>query len=197
MARKPSARKNRRAVDYGDLNLVPIMSIITLLIPLLIYAFNFFEIKIVSVAAPRMGTGTSKKTTDEDQKKPLNLTVVISDKGFLLKMEPTLVETAEFRIEKRTFQNTQGEAYREFDFPRLYAKLVELKEKFPKESTVNLGAEFGVTWSVISRTIDATRTQLKEKAYDLLPEYGTAEAKLNKDKQPELLFPNVVFVVVD
>jgi len=194
MARKPSDRKHAK-IDYGDLNLVPIMSVITLLIPLLIYAFTFYEVKVVSVAAPRMGTGQAK-ATEEEQKKPLNLTVVISDKGFMLKMEPTLVETPEIRIEKRSFAGQQGE-YKEFDYPRLYNELVRLKEQFPKESTINIGAEFGIMWRDIARTIDSARTRLEKDSYELLPEYGTAAPKLNKDKEPEVMFPNVVFVVVD
>ncbi len=183
-------------MDFGEINLVPIMSIITLLIPLLIYAFTFYSVRVVSVAAPRMGTGRAK-TTDEDQKKPLNLTVIISDKGYLLKMEPTLVDNAEFRIEKRTFQSSQGDQYTDYDYPQLYSKLVGLKEKFPKEATINVGAEFGITWKAIARTIDSARTRLEKDEYEELVDYGTAEPKLDKDKHPTDLFPNVVFVVVD
>jgi biopolymer transport protein ExbD len=183
-------------MDFGEINLVPIMSIITLLIPLLIYAFTFYSVRVVSVAAPRMGTGRAK-TADEDQKKPLNLTVIISDKGYLVKMEPSLVDNAEFRIEKRVFQSSQGDSYVDYDYPVLYTKLVGLKEKFPKEATINVGAEFGITWKAIARTIDAARTRLDKDAYEELVDYGTAEPKLDKDKNPTDLFPNVVFVVVD
>ena len=46
MGHKPSNRKHS-AIDFGEINLVPIMSIITLLIPLLIYAFTFYSVRVV------------------------------------------------------------------------------------------------------------------------------------------------------
>ena len=42
MARKPSSRRHS-TTDLDDVNLVPIMSILVILIPMLIYAFTFFE----------------------------------------------------------------------------------------------------------------------------------------------------------
>jgi len=184
----------------SNVNLVPLMAIITMLIPLLVFTFNFYEVKIVTVGAPRMaGPGApGAKPEGGDEKKPLNLTVIISDKGFLVKMDPELVpEGAEVRIEKKSFQNSLGESYEEFDYAKLYSKLIELKDKFPKETSINIGAEFGVPLWIIARTMDAARYRLTKDSYENLAEYATAETKLDKDKAPTFTFPNVVFVVVD
>jgi biopolymer transport protein ExbD len=81
MARKPSERRHSKE-KIEDLNLSPIMSILVILIPMLLYAFSFFEVKVQAVTAPRMGQ--SKPTKDkEEEEKPLNLTVLVTSKGFV------------------------------------------------------------------------------------------------------------------
>ena len=70
MARKPSDRAHGES-EEPELNLVPIMAILVILIPVLLYAFTFFEVKVQAVAAPRLGPAQkSKKQDDEDKKKP-------------------------------------------------------------------------------------------------------------------------------
>jgi hypothetical protein len=193
------AKKSRVSVDTAFVvNLVPLMAVITMLIPLLVFSFNFYEVKIIPVGAPRMGTSVAK-SGETEEKHALNLTVVISEKGFKVKMDPSLVpaDKADIGIEKKTFTNTLGENYDEYDYARLYATIVEIKDKFPKENTVNIGAEFGIPLHVIARTIDATRYRLTKDSFESFAEYATADRKSDKDKNPTYTFPNVVFVVVD
>ena len=55
MSRKPSERRN--AEDFDDeLDLTPIMSILVILIPVLLFAFSFFEVRVQAVSSPRLGT---------------------------------------------------------------------------------------------------------------------------------------------
>jgi len=194
------AVKSRVSVDTAFVvNLVPLMAVITMLIPLLVFSFNFYEVKIIPVGAPRMGTGVASKSGDVEEKRALNLTVVISEKGFKVKMDPSLVpaDLADVGIEKRTFTNTMGENYEEYDYAKLYSTIVTVKDKFPKENTVNIGAEFGIPMHVIARTIDATRYRLVKDNFDSFSEYAVADRKSDKDHNPVYNFPNIVFVVVD
>ena len=51
MARRPSQQRHTEE-PLEEVNLIPIMSILCILIPVLILAFNFFEVSIQQVAAP-------------------------------------------------------------------------------------------------------------------------------------------------
>ena len=53
MARRPSERRHSEE-ELEEVNLIPIMSILCILIPVLILAFNFFEVSIQQVAAPKI-----------------------------------------------------------------------------------------------------------------------------------------------
>jgi biopolymer transport protein ExbD len=195
MARKPSERSHSESVSE-ELNLTPIMAILVILIPILLYAFNFFEVKIQGVSAPKMGTGKSE-AKKENEKKPLNLTVLITEKGFKLSQEEELTTEPEQPIPRRTFTDANGTQYVDYDYPRLYARLMAKKREWKKERTINIGADFNIPWHIIARTIDAARVQLEEEAYEDLESYATAKPKLDNEGNPMSLFDNVVFVVAD
>lgn len=196
------ARKRRHSVgELEDVNLVPIMSILVILIPMLIYAFTFFEVTVQSVAAPKMGTGKAKEDS-QDEKKPLNLTVIVKKDGFLLKYdEEVMTGEGETELKKREFPPNEQhpEAYWDYDYPRLYNRLAAIKEQFPDEKTLNIGAEMNIPWSTLARTIDCARVKLKGGPFegdDAGLEYGKAGVVKIKDEE-ELLFPHVVFVVAE
>ena len=183
MARKPSDRSHRKEVD-NELNLAPIMSILVILIPMLIFAFQFYEITVQTVKAPRLGTGkASQSETNEDP--PLNLTVLIQPDGFLVKQqadtdigeEPPLLKKKKFTVCKA--KKPQGsKAWQpcpmvsnddfhvrtvyEYDYPGLYSLIASKKQKYPQEDTINIGGDFEVPWHVVARTIDAVRIKLSK-----------------------------------
>ncbi len=181
MSRKPSDRSHHKEVS-NDLNLAPIMSMLVILIPMLIFAFQFYEITVQTVDAPKLGTGKAKQSeTDEDP--PLNLTVLVGNDGFVVKQqadtelgeEPPLLKKRKFTICKakapqgvRAWQPcppVSNDDYHvrniyEYDFPGLYSLIASKKQKYPQENTINIGGDFTVPWHVIARTIDAVRIKL-------------------------------------
>ncbi len=200
-ARKPSERRHGAEEESPELNLVPIMAIMVILIPMLIYMFNFSEIKVQRVMAPRRGTG-AQKTKEEKKEKPLNLTIKIQgDKGFALQWEEALMTDNRRAplIPMRQASNefcpnpeepgtgSQGCIMRSdgcfcYDFAGLYTELVRLKLKFSKpekpERRVNLTALDDVPWAVVSRTMDAANCMLEAEAYDTLKAYSEAKPKM-------------------
>jgi biopolymer transport protein ExbD len=184
MSRKPSERRHSKDVD-NELNLAPIMSILVILIPMLIFAFQFYEITVQTVDAPKLGTGKAKASeTNEDP--PLNLTVLIGKDGFTVKQqadtelgeEPPVLKKKTFTICKA--KTPQGDAgwqpcppvsnddfhvrtVSEYDFPGLYSMISAKKQKYPTENTINIGGDFKVPWHVVARTIDAVRIKLSKK----------------------------------
>ena len=202
MARKPSDRAHGEDGET-ELNLVPIMAILIILIPVLLYAFTFFEVKVQAVAAPRLGPAQkTKKKDDEDKKKPLNLTVLVTKDGFALKQQAELTEEPDPPIPKRTF-TVQGKEMVEYDYPALYNRVRQKKIEHPDETTVNVGAEMAIPWQTIARTIDATRVVLEKDSYEDIEKYNLAKPKMGKDTDgdgaadPVDMFPAVVFVVAE
>jgi len=181
-----------------EVDLKPIMGLICILIPLLIYAFSFYEIKIQPVSAPKLGP-PNPADLGEDQKKPLNLTVLISDKGFAIKQDKEVVgeEYSDIKILKKSVMTEGGRTKLLNDYPELYAKLIEIKRKFRGETTINIGAADEITWGVISRTIDAARVELKKEKFTDFKEYSEAKEAIDDEGKPKLMFPQVVFVVAE
>ncbi len=219
MARKPSEASH--SSDAGqELNLAPIMGLLVILIPMLLAMFNFFEVKVQAVAAPKLGTGSSKKS--DDQKKPLNLTVLISKTGFQLKQESELQTEPEKPILRDTFtittKDSSGAAStitkEDYDYPALYSRLAAKKRAYPDETTINIAAEMDIPWYVIARTIDASRIELEEGDFsgpDRMTKYSAAKPRMRqskkdvnqdnkvdeKDLEPVPMFSRVVFVVAE
>jgi biopolymer transport protein ExbD len=186
------ARKRRHSeADMGELNLTPIMALLVILIPVLLFAFSFFEVKVQAVSAPRLGP--TKSTKDPKKEKPLNLTVQITSKGFNLTQDKEFTTAPEKPIYKKRFA---GEDRDEYDYPSLYSRLVAKKNQYPDEKVINIAAEFDVPWHVIARTIDAARVRLEKDSYTVLAEYSEAKPKLSSG-EPVDLFPAVVFAVLE
>lgn len=207
MARKPSMRHHAIG-ELEDVNLVPIMSVLVILIPMLLYAFTFFEVTVQAVAAPKMGTGKSAQK-ETDQKRPLNLTVLVSADGFLVKYddggargmgdEGAPIKKVEFPPDE-----LHGNLpYKDYDYPELHNRLQQMKERFPDELQVNIGAEMNIPWYIIARTIDAARLKLQGAPFqgdERMVAYAKATPvtlKKGGETEPVHLFPSVVFVVAE
>ncbi|MCD6499665.1 MAG: biopolymer transporter ExbD [Deltaproteobacteria bacterium] len=76
-------RKYRASQEVGELNLLPIMNLISLLIPFLLLSAQFIQIGIILIQTPRL---KSQSSADKKQKKKaLNLTVIMTGKGYYVK----------------------------------------------------------------------------------------------------------------
>lgn len=81
-SRLPSERRNWKEADM-EINLTPMMNLISILIPVLLVSVVFVEITVINVAAPAIGTAPEEQEDKpKPDKPPLNLTVTITDKGY-------------------------------------------------------------------------------------------------------------------
>ncbi len=204
-ATKPSERRHAGGEKVPDLNLVPIMAIMTILVPMLIFMFTFHQIKVQRVSAPRRGTG-AKKASEDTKKKELNLTIMIKRDGrFVITWEQSLmaegsqartidmvqVESSHCGAEATTTQPARpadagcedrgGQCFC-YDFASLYNGLVALKQRFgtpgeKEEKRINITADLDVPWSIVSRTMDATTCRLDQDRYDTFEDYAKAQVK--------------------
>ncbi len=83
MAKKPSERRNFKDEDM-ELDLTPMMNLISILIPVLLISTAFVEIAVIDVSAPVIGPPDQQEEKPKDEKKPLNLTITVTDKGYIL-----------------------------------------------------------------------------------------------------------------
>lgn len=196
MARLPSERKSKLYIEEVEIDLKPIMGLICILIPLLVYAFSFYEIKIAPVSAPNVAAPGHEQAGDE-QKKPLNLTVLLTEQGFAVKMDREVAgeDLSDINIPKKSFELPDGRRVTDYDYPELYAQLVKVKKRFRNEVTINIGADPDVTWESVARTIDAARVELKQETFPDLKSYAEAAEATDDEGRPRLMFPQVVFVV--
>lgn len=203
---------------YADVDLKPMMAIVCILIPLLMFAFSFYEIKIQPVAAPKVGFGGSggqgtQVAAPEENKVPLNLTVLMTPRGFRIKMTTELAgPNADQLIEKKAYPDKEGRMGQpDYDYPALYARLVQIKKEYPHENTINVGADVScdvpITWHQVVRTIDTARsflTPFKDREarpmpiaekFENMEDFSHAVETLDEQGKPIPLFPQVVFVV--
>lgn len=79
MAKK---KKLRDLFDAGELNLLPIMNLICLLIPFLLLAAQFVKVGVIMIETPHV---TRNPSGQPPAKEKLNLTLVLTNQGFYLK----------------------------------------------------------------------------------------------------------------
>lgn len=79
---KPSDR-HKVELDMPELNLNPMMDLFAVLIPALLMMSAVVEVTVLNVSAPSIGGEASAEQKPPD-KPPLNLTVTITDKGYLV-----------------------------------------------------------------------------------------------------------------
>lgn len=77
-------KKVRELEKPGEVSLIPIMNLVCLLIPFLLYTASFVQFAIIDVASPRFQNRSATSVQDDEQQEALNLMLVITDQGFRL-----------------------------------------------------------------------------------------------------------------
>ena len=73
--------KGKRAAAADELDLVPIMNLVTILIPFLLMAAQFVSYAVIDSTLPAIGP-PQELEDQEDEEPPLNLSVFITGKGY-------------------------------------------------------------------------------------------------------------------
>lgn len=81
MAKKMRARE---LPDSGEVSLIPIMNLVCLLIPFLLYTAAFVQYAVIDVASPRFQSRATVTPPEDEQQESLNLMLLITDQGFRL-----------------------------------------------------------------------------------------------------------------
>jgi len=193
------AGKGRRSVGKDmDLDLIPIMNLVSILIPFLLLASGAVKLAIIDSTMPAIGAPSeADEPPDEDEEPPLTLSIVITEKGFSVKhnKEPKLEGDAAPAAGEETgptlpCKDESGndldscDNADQYDYLGLTKNLVNVQKLYaqPDDQNVILAPESGVMYEVLIRAMDATRDEA------LLGDAG----KTDDDGKFNNLFPFVV-----
>jgi len=137
-------------------NLVPIMNLVTILIPFLLLTVTFVHLAVVDSSLPAI---TPPRPSDDPG---LGLTVAITEDGFLVAGRTAILGEGSEAI------GSIGEATEraptlaraadgEYPYDALTDLMVRIKADYPDETRVVLMPDLGVSYDVIIGTMDATR----------------------------------------
>jgi biopolymer transport protein ExbD len=191
--------KGRRSVGGDDeLNLIPIMNLVTILIPFLLLSQSSVQLAIIDSTMPAIGAPSDADDPPDDEEPPLTLSVVITAKGFSVKHNKTPVPTGDAVAAVEGEETgptlpckdesgnvlTTCDTPDHYDYLGLTENLVEVQAKYarPDDQNIILAPESRIKYEVLVRTMDATRDEalLEDKA------------KTNEDGTFNTLFPFVV-----
>ncbi len=143
---------SRRESEGGALDLVPIMNLVTILIPFLLMSTHFVGLSIVDVTMPAIGP-------DEIEEEPverLSLKILITEDGYTVASDSQEIgEDGELSV-----QLTEGGT------DALHDLLADIKRDWPDEDMVVLVPDPDTSYDLIIRTMDAARSVDNE---DLFP----------------------------
>lgn len=196
MAGRPSLKvKSHEAVQ--ELNTLPIMNVFMILIPFLLLSASFVELTIVDTTLPSRGSSKDKGSQDNADKPKLNLTVFITNEGFVLagfggvlqvggeeggeegkEEEAAAASSKRFRIEKVAARDKAGRDVMEYDWDKLLENLLKVKKAFPDHYTIIILPDNEVAYKTIIRLMDLSREYVEKK-----PDGSTAR---------HLLFPSPI-----
>lgn len=169
--------KGKRGEDAGELDLVPIMNLVTILIPFLLMAASFVSLAVIDSTLPAIGAPPSEP--QEEEKDKLTLTIAVTDEGFTIAGANTVLgAAAEGEDAGPTVPCTRPGCPTpdSYDTKELTRLLNQIKDRYEDEENVIIVPESEIAYEVLVLTMDATREDADTKV----------------DGKARLLFPYVV-----
>lgn len=170
------ARK-RREIEESELDLVPIMNLVTILIPFLLMSAQFVSLAVIDSTLPAIVNTPTEVENDPEEDK-LNLSLLITSKGFTIAGGDKVLEKDDEENGPLVPCLDAGCSNPEsYDYIGLTRRLVMLKDRYPDEENVILVPESDIAYEVLVLTMDASRNDQDD---------------LDDESKARLLFPNVV-----
>ena len=161
-------RKMNQKHSSNDLNLIPIMNLVLVLIPAVLYQTQLVKVGVVEMNLPKIQCCSYPNPSEP----PLGLKISLDHhQGFILKTsaEPigqltrtlsqtkSLVNSASVKKEQERVYLIPKKANGHFDFGRLYEVAAHLKKQYPHSSSVVLTGSAQIEFKHFVHTMDAIR----------------------------------------
>lgn len=164
-------KRKSRLEDAKDLDLVPIMNLVTILIPFLLMAAQFVHLAVIDSTLPAIGPPV--ESTDKPDEPPLNLTVIVTDQGYTVAGSSAVLPAPTGDGPTIPCVEAGCPTPDAYDVKELTRLLGLVKDEFPDEENVIMVPESRISYEVIVRTMDATRedvgTKVEGKPRELFP----------------------------
>ena len=168
----------KRGEQAEELNLVPIMNLVTILIPFLLMAAQFVSYAVIDSTLPAIGPPAPPD--EQPEEKPLSLSVMITDQGFSVSGNHPELEaqgggdegeekgaTIDCLVPDCTFDPGAGEKAEDvYDLRSLRDLLGRIKDDKPEEQNVILVPDSKLPYEVLVMAMDATREDPDEGGGD-------------------------------
>lgn len=174
----------KRAEDAQELDLIPIMNMVTILIPFLLMAAQFINLAVIDSTLPAIGPPT-EQTEEQPDEPPLNLKVLVTSEGFTIATDVAVLPSSDSDGPTVPCARSGCPSIDDYNFSRLTELLTEIKDEYSHEENVILVPESHIRYDVIIKTMDASRENPAQQV-QVTDENGVTSMK-NKE-----LFPYVV-----
>lgn len=166
----------RRGHEEAPLDLVPIMNLVTILIPFLLMSAQFVHLAVIDSTLPAIGP--PQEVTEPDDEPPLMLSVAITDQGFTILGDNGVVTgEAEEGAEAASEEGEEAEPTvpcserpcsgpESYDYKELTRMIGLIKDEYPDDENVILVPESTIPYEVIVGTMDSAREDRENKGDD-------------------------------
>jgi biopolymer transport protein ExbD len=147
-----------RVGDAEDLNLVPIMNLVTILIPFLLMAAEFVSLSVIDSTLPAIGAPSQAQEEEkEDDKPPLNLSVIVTNAGYTVAGSAAVLQNKEGDGPTIPCKESGCPTAESYDIKELRKLLGEIKDEYEDEENVILVPESKINYEVLVMTMDGSR----------------------------------------
>ena len=154
-------RKHRK-VEEEPLNLVPIMNLVTILIPFLLMSAQFVTLAVIDSTLPAISQEVVP--TDQDEEEKLNLSVLVTTNGFTLTGADMVLTEEEGEQGRRVPCLDAGcKAPDSYDYRGLTERLAIIKDRFQDDENMILVPEADIEYETLVLTMDAARDDQEDK----------------------------------
>ena len=180
----------RRGEELQELNLVPIMNLVTILIPFLLMAAQFVHLAVIDSTLPAIGPPTPPE--EQPEKPPLSLSLGLMSKGLMvLGADAVLNPGAVAAVPDATADPGEGinrpptvpcksggecTSVDDYDWKELTRILGLIKDEYPDDENVIMVPDQHLQYEILIKAMDSSRSDPDVKV----------------DGKPRTLFPFVV-----
>ncbi len=156
MAFKPSLRAHNKVQEI-PLDIRPVMNLMVVLIPILLYSAEFVKLSIRELNLPPAAAAENAVQQDElkEKEKRFGLTILVSKEGFIIGNRAGYLTGEAEMQDGPTIAKVAGE----YDYADLVQKLKDIQEKiedqdFVDKKSVIISAEADIPYKYIIKLID-------------------------------------------
>ncbi|MFT5682640.1 MAG: biopolymer transport protein ExbD [Myxococcota bacterium] len=139
----------RKKTTAAELNLMPVMNLVTILIPLLLMGAQMMNLAVVDTTLPAICNDCDKPDTDDE---PLNLSLFVSNEGMTLKGVDRVLDDPRIPCTDGACRSLES-----YDFATLTRRLTTIKDAHPNKEHLILVPDDRVPYEVIIGVMDAAR----------------------------------------